>query len=37
VMPLVYGFLAMGALACLTSEYAEYAKSKRAGNPSLVD
>ncbi len=37
VMPLVYGFLAMSALAFLTSEYAEYAKSRGLKNPRLVD
>jgi MFS transporter, DHA1 family, multidrug resistance protein len=37
VMPLVYGFLGMGALAFLTSEYAEFAKAKLVKNPRLVD
>ncbi len=37
VLPLVYGYLGMSALAFLTGEYAEFAKVRRVKNPRLVD
>jgi MFS transporter, DHA1 family, multidrug resistance protein len=37
ILPLVYGYLSMGILALLFSEYAEYAKAKMVKNPRLVD